>query len=78
MSQLINALIREIGSLELQVKLDAPIRNKNVLTHLRKCLHMLRRTREVLEVSMRNAAREKLTAEADAEFMNQITEEMYK
>lgn len=78
MSQLINALIREIGSLELQVKLDAPIRNKNVLTHLRKCLHMLRRTREVLEVSMRNAAREKLTAEADAEFMKQITEEMYK
>ncbi len=76
MNQLINALLREIGSLELQIKLDTPIRNKNVMTHLRKCLHVLRRTREVLEITERNTERENLTAET--QFVNQITEEIYE
>ncbi len=78
MNQLINALIREMRSLELQVKLDIPIRNKHALTHLRKCLHQLKRTREFLVILNRNFEREKLVAESEEQFLNQITEEMYK
>ncbi|MEZ4814413.1 MAG: hypothetical protein R3A80_04300 [Bdellovibrionota bacterium] len=71
---LLHALLREIDSLEVQLKLGDELRVKSLNAHLRKCLHMMKRTREVMEIALRRAHREEIKSRR---FLKQITEEMF-